>query len=168
MSSDSSGWCLGSRRCRRELRSSSSVFGELRWILLPRWRALSLVCRQEMVLGSVLARASVVCSCEGWSSMASGLLLSVLLHFDSPLHGPHLCSPSEGLGLRCGVALHVSCMFVYVCSGDGFFQLRVLFFGSRRFKCRTVLALLLFAGLRLHVGGFGGVFNMFSPGSHYF
>ena len=90
-----------------------------------------------MVLGSALAHVSAVSSCEGWSSMAPGWLLTVLHHFGTPLLDPRLCSPSEGLSLLCGV-----CLMLHVCSVSVWHQTWILSALSvvssvlEDFKCR--------------------------------
>ncbi|CAN7138968.1 unnamed protein product, partial [Brassica rapa subsp. narinosa] len=78
-----------------------------------------------------------VSSCEGWSSMAPGWLLTVLHHFGTPLLDPRLCSPSEGLSLLCGV-----CLMLHVCSVSVWHQTWILSALSvvssvlEDFKCR--------------------------------
>lgn len=67
--------------------------------------------------------------------MAPGWLLPTLPHFETPLHSPCLCSPSEGFGFPYGELPCVSCVSSLCLATEMvLFQLRELLFGSQRLQ----------------------------------
>ena len=67
--------------------------------------------------------------------MAPGWLLPALPHFETPLHGPCLGSPSEGFGFPYGELPCVSSVgSLCLATEMVFFQLRELLFGSQRLQ----------------------------------
>ncbi|WZZ67140.1 hypothetical protein YC2023_078510 [Brassica napus] len=107
--------------------------------------------------------------------MAPGWLLPTLPHFETPLHGPCLCSPSEGFGFPYGELPCVSSVGSLCLETEMvFFQLRELLFGSQRLqvwgdsRLQSLIALVARLVLRLQAKGLVVLTIPFFCWSHYF
>ncbi|KAL0682833.1 hypothetical protein Bca4012_049681 [Brassica carinata] len=107
--------------------------------------------------------------------MDPGWLLPELPHFETPLHSPCLCSPSEGFGFPYGELPCVSCVSSLCLATEMvLFQLRELLFGSQRLQVwgdsrlesliasvarLVVLTSQLCRGIKASGQGLGGAYN---------